>query len=89
MADYSPHQKDRTLGDLRFIVQFMAAAQYVDDPTIFTEFLTWPEELLRCRGVPRAALVLGIEALLAELQIADPQGGRLAREGLEFLTNLA
>ncbi|MBW4030475.1 MAG: hypothetical protein HIU57_07330 [Acidobacteria bacterium] len=88
MEHYTPRQRDRTLEDLRYIVEFMAAAEYMGDLTIFTEFLAWIDEVLRSRKVPRAALQLGLEALIPELVTADPGGGRLVREGLEFLANV-
>ncbi|MBW4077952.1 MAG: hypothetical protein HIU84_05470 [Acidobacteria bacterium] len=88
ISQFTPRQKDRTLEDLRYIVDFTAAAEYVGDSTIFTEFLAWLDEVLRSRKVPRVALQLGLEALIPELVTADPSGGRLVQEGLEFLANL-
>lgn len=88
ISRYTPRQRDRTLEDLRYIVLFMAASEYVDETSIFTEFLAWLDNVLQSRGVPRAALVLGLEALIPELHSADPEGGRLAQLGVEFLSNL-
>lgn len=87
-AHYDARQKNRTLQDLRFIVQFMAASQYVEDPSLFSEFLSWLDDVLRSRQVPREALALGLQALIPELRDEDPGHGHLADLGLEFLATL-
>lgn len=87
-AHYDARQRSRTLQDLGFIVQFMAASQYVEDPSIFIEFLSWLDNVLHSRHVPRDALVLGLQALAPELRDADPDRGHLADLGIEFLTSL-
>ena len=88
MERYTPRQRDRTLEDLRYIVEFIAAAEYVEDSTIFTEFLGWLDEGLRSRKVPRVAQRLGLDTVISEVVAADPSGGRLVREGLGYLANL-
>ena len=47
MERYTPRQRERTLEDHRYIVEFIAAAEYVEDSPIFTELLAWLEEVLR------------------------------------------
>jgi len=85
VEDFTERQRNRTLEDLHYIVKFMAASSYVDDTTIFIEFLGWLDDVLRARGVPRVALILGLRALIPALIGVDPGEGRLARKGIEFL----
>ncbi|MEU6077141.1 cobalamin-dependent protein [Micromonospora sp. NPDC047074] len=54
--DYTPNQLDSTVSDLGHIVDFLAAALYVDDGTLFTEFVDWLVEILTSRGVPAPVL---------------------------------
>ncbi|MFV2103243.1 cobalamin B12-binding domain-containing protein [Micromonospora sp. LOL_024] len=54
--DYSPAQLDSTVSDLGYILDFLAAALYVDDGTLFTEFVEWLVTVLGSRGVPAAAV---------------------------------
>ncbi|MEH0843794.1 cobalamin-dependent protein [Micromonospora sp. CPCC 205711] len=56
--DYTPAQLDSTVSDLGYIVDFLAAALYVDDSTLFTEFVAWLVEILASRGVPAGAVGL-------------------------------
>ncbi len=56
--DYTPAQLDSTVSDLGYIVDFLAAALYVDDPSLFTEFVGWLVEILTSRKVPAAAVGL-------------------------------
>ncbi|GIJ76797.1 Methanogenic corrinoid protein MtbC1 [Micromonospora phaseoli] len=55
-GDYSPAQLDSTVSDLGYILDFLAAALYVDDGTLFTEFVEWLVTILDSRGVPAAAV---------------------------------
>jgi hypothetical protein len=59
--DYTPAQLDSTVSDLGYIVDFLAAALYVDDGSLFTEFVDWMVEILTSRGVPAPALGLTLE----------------------------
>ncbi|WP_089157894.1 cobalamin B12-binding domain-containing protein [Micromonospora sp. NBS 11-29] len=56
VRDYTSAQLDSTVGDLGYIVDFLAAALYVDDGTLFTEFVEWLVAILVSRGVPAGAL---------------------------------
>ncbi|MEE3922283.1 cobalamin-binding protein [Micromonospora sp. BRA006-A] len=60
-ADYTPAQLDSTISDLGYIVDFLAAALYVDDATLFTGFVEWLVESLVSRGVPAGAVGLTLE----------------------------
>ncbi|GAB4102424.1 cobalamin-dependent protein [Micromonospora taraxaci] len=55
---YSATQLDSTVSDLGHIVDFLAAAVYVDDSSLFTEFVEWLVEILVSRGVPVEAVAL-------------------------------
>ncbi|MGW3891665.1 cobalamin B12-binding domain-containing protein [Micromonospora chokoriensis] len=55
---YSPTQLDSTASDLGHIVDFLTAAVYVDDSSLFTEFVEWLVEILVSRGVPAKAVAL-------------------------------
>ncbi|MEU9509955.1 cobalamin-dependent protein [Micromonospora sp. NPDC048170] len=56
--DYTPSQTDSTVSDLGHVVDFLAAALYVDDGSLFTDFVDWLVEVLTSRGVPAPALGL-------------------------------
>ncbi|WP_330441078.1 cobalamin-dependent protein [Micromonospora sp. NBC_00821] len=58
---YTAAQLDATVSDLGHIVDFLAAAVYVDDPSLFTEFVEWLSGILGSRGVPAGAVVLPLE----------------------------
>ncbi|WP_042369921.1 cobalamin B12-binding domain-containing protein [Streptacidiphilus neutrinimicus] len=68
MRGYSDVQRERTAEDLAHIVDFLATALYVDDPDLFTGFLTWTADILQARHVPPHSLVAGLDALAQELR---------------------
>ena len=63
MAAYDDMQLDRTTEDLAHIVDFAAAALFIDDVSLFTEFVGWLADILVPREVPVAAARLGLEAV--------------------------
>ncbi|MET8354033.1 MULTISPECIES: hypothetical protein [unclassified Micromonospora] len=65
---YTPAQLDSTVSDLGHIVDFLAAALYVDDASLFTEFVGWLVGILTSRGVPAAAVDLPLEHYAAALR---------------------
>ncbi len=75
-------QLTRTQEDLAYTIRFIAAAQLVDDDSVFTDFLEWLDHLLRARGVPTSALVAGLEALASVLAEAPGDVRRLIDVGL-------
>ena len=85
MANYSEEQLTRTREDLAFNVQFLAAAILVCDDAVFTDFLEWLQSLLVNRGVPRAALLAGLEALKSAAQGVCSDSVRLLDLGSETL----
>ncbi|MFC7549902.1 B12-binding domain-containing protein [Plantactinospora sp. GCM10030261] len=66
--EYSGPQLDRTVEDLGHIVDFLAAAVYVDDQTLFGEFVDWLGEVLTSRGVPREPVARTLAHLADELR---------------------
>ncbi|GAA1851154.1 cobalamin B12-binding domain-containing protein [Asanoa iriomotensis] len=52
LARYSPPQVDATVADLGYIVDSLTAAVYVDDATLFGEFVSWMRTVLASRKVP-------------------------------------
>ncbi|WP_229402040.1 cobalamin B12-binding domain-containing protein [Micromonospora okii] len=68
MRKYSPAQLDSTVSDLGYIVDFLAAAVYVDDPSLFTEFVEWLVGILVSRGVPAASVGLTLAHYAGELR---------------------
>ena len=53
----------RTREDLEWILRFAAVSLDVADPTLFHEFLSWLQGVLVVRGVPVAALAVGLDRL--------------------------
>lgn len=62
VRDFTEHQDARTEEDIGYLVEFLAAALFVDDVTLYTDFATWMSAVLGARGVPVAALDAGLEA---------------------------
>ncbi|MBO4208809.1 cobalamin-binding protein [Micromonospora echinofusca] len=77
---YTPAQVDSTTADLGYIVDFLAAALYVDDAGLFTEFVDWLVGILAGRGVPSAAVVRTLEHFAGLLR-DFPRAGRFLAEG--------
>ncbi|MER6113638.1 cobalamin B12-binding domain-containing protein [Streptomyces hirsutus] len=68
MKDYSDGQRERTAEDLAHIVDFLAAALYVDSADVFTDFLGWTAEVLIARGVSARSLAPGLDLLEEQLR---------------------
>jgi methanogenic corrinoid protein MtbC1 len=85
MREYDQRQADATAEDVTHIVDFLAAALYVDDATVFTEFLTWTASVLRARGVPVEALTVCLRLLGTDLR-DFPRASDLLRQGLAELS---
>ncbi|WP_432115942.1 cobalamin B12-binding domain-containing protein [Streptomyces sp. S1] len=68
MRAYDALQRERTAEDIAHIVDFLATALYVDDPDLFTTFLTWTADVLRARRVPTRSLVAGLDVLADQLR---------------------
>ncbi|WP_238434409.1 hypothetical protein [Micromonospora tarensis] len=61
VREYTAAQLDATVSDLGHIVDFLAAAVYVDDASLFTEFVEWLAGILHSRGVPAGAIAMPLE----------------------------
>ncbi|MFJ2054996.1 B12-binding domain-containing protein [Streptomyces sp. NPDC087908] len=87
MAAYSDEQRERTAEDIAHIIDFLGASLYVDDPELFTGFLTWTAGVLAARGVPNSAL-LGALDLLADAQHDFPRARAHLTAGRRALTRV-
>ncbi|MET7670372.1 cobalamin B12-binding domain-containing protein [Micromonospora luteifusca] len=77
---YTATQLDATVSDLGHIVDFLVAAVYVDDPSLFTEFVEWLSVILRSRGVPATAVARPMEHFAVALR-DFPRAGRVLALG--------
>ncbi|MET0414648.1 MAG: cobalamin-binding protein, partial [Actinoplanes sp.] len=59
--EYTAAQLDSTVSDLGHIVDALAAALYVDDASLFIEFVEWLVGILSSRGVPASAVGLTLQ----------------------------
>jgi hypothetical protein len=57
---YDQEQEDHTAEDMGHIIDFLAAALYVGESRIFTDFVDWTAAVLQARGVPGQALAAGL-----------------------------
>lgn len=79
----TPHRPDPE--DVAHVVEFLAAALYVDDDELFGGFVTWTGDILAARDVPAASLHPVLE-LLAALLTDLPRATRMlhgARRALD------
>jgi methanogenic corrinoid protein MtbC1 len=65
---YSPAQVDATVADLGYIVDSLAAAVYVDDTSLFGEFVSWMRTVLASRGVPLHTVELTFDVMADRLR---------------------
>ncbi|MFE1910031.1 cobalamin B12-binding domain-containing protein [Streptomyces anandii] len=85
MRAYSSAQRERTAEDIVHIVDFLATSLYVDDPDLFTGFLTWTAGILTARGVPAHSLAAGLDALADQLR-DFPRALKMIEHGRTALT---
>lgn len=74
VAAYDEQQLARTEEDLGHILDFLAAALYVDDVELYTTFMQWLRDLLDARHVPPTTLAAGL--VLLERALLDRIGAR-------------
>lgn len=67
MRAYDDDQREHTAEDVAHIVGFLATALYVDDPDLFTAFLTWTADILEARHVPARSLLTALDILAGQL----------------------
>ncbi|PSM41130.1 cobalamin-binding protein [Streptomyces dioscori] len=65
---YSERQLERTVEDIDFIVSHLATALYVDDPDLFTTFITWTADILAARDIPPRCLLPALDSLRTQLK---------------------
>lgn len=65
---YSQRQYDATVEDLGHVVDFLAAALYVADDQVFTDFVGWTAGVLEARKVPPVALQIGLTLMRDQLR---------------------
>ncbi|WP_443044860.1 cobalamin B12-binding domain-containing protein [Streptomyces sp. Go40/10] len=85
---YHRVQQERTAEDIAYIVEFLATALYVDDPDLFTAFLTWTDGILTARGVAARSLLAGLDALAGQLH-DFPRALKMLEHGRTALTEHA
>ncbi|MEV7628255.1 cobalamin-dependent protein [Actinoplanes sp. NPDC089786] len=64
---YDQRQADATAEDTGHIVDFLAAALYVGEDRVFTDFIDWTNSVLTARGVPPEALAAGLGVIRDQL----------------------
>ncbi|WP_084263214.1 cobalamin B12-binding domain-containing protein [Actinomadura formosensis] len=84
MADYTEQQRRHTAEDIAHIVDFLGTALYLDDPDLFTGFITWTAGILTARDVPARSLVPALD-LLAEQLAGLPRATDLLRRAQDAL----
>ncbi|NKZ04287.1 cobalamin B12-binding domain-containing protein [Actinomadura latina] len=67
MAGYTDEQRTRTAEDISHIVEFFSTALYLDDPGLFTAFMTWTVDILAARDVPAHVLLPALDLLVEQL----------------------
>jgi methanogenic corrinoid protein MtbC1 len=65
---YDRRQHDATAEDVGHMVDFLAAAVYVGEDRIFTDFVDWTRAVLGARGVPAPALAVGLRLIRDQLR---------------------
>ncbi|MBJ7902296.1 cobalamin B12-binding domain-containing protein [Streptomyces sp. DSM 110735] len=83
---YSGAQHERTAEDIAHVVDFLATALYVDDPALFTTFVTWTAGILTVRGVPAPSLSAALDALAERLR-DFPRTVKLLEHGANALND--
>ncbi|WP_433428706.1 cobalamin B12-binding domain-containing protein [Nonomuraea sp. CA-141351] len=66
-AAYAEHQLGHTADDVAYVVDFLRAALYVDDPELFASFVGWMAKMLAARGIPARVLLSVLDALARSL----------------------
>lgn len=77
MKGYDERQRQRTMEDLVFMVRFLAAADLVNDPSVWWEFSEWQHGLLAARAVPARAVDEAAAILAGLLSVGYPEAADL------------
>lgn len=84
MRQFTSRQLASTARDYRYILQFLSAAVFADDPPLFGEFLGWLQEVLTSRGLPQTVLPKSVSALYDVLPLDFARARRVWNESEEL-----
>ncbi|MFI9024264.1 B12-binding domain-containing protein [Streptomyces sp. NPDC053560] len=68
MKTYTERQRQYTAEDIAHIVNFLATTLYVDDDTLFTDFIRWTADILAARDVPPDCLFPALNIIGGQLK---------------------
>ncbi|WP_030609401.1 cobalamin B12-binding domain-containing protein [Streptomyces sclerotialus] len=68
MKTYTERQRQYTAEDIAHIIDFLATTLYVDDLTLFTDFMAWTADVLTARDVPPDVLFPAMDILAGQLK---------------------
>lgn len=86
-AGYTSAQWDATIADLGYLVDFLAAAVYVDDAELFVDSVRWTVDVLQSRGVPLAGVLRTLSVFSSTLR-DFPRAFGFIRDGRRALDRL-
>ncbi|MGW5261704.1 cobalamin B12-binding domain-containing protein [Microbispora sp. NPDC004025] len=81
MGGYSARQLEHTGEDLGHLADFLVAAIYVHDASLFTDFVAWTCRVLAARNVPAESVVLGL-GVFHDVLADCPRARALLTEGV-------
>jgi hypothetical protein len=84
IGGYDQRRQDSTAEDLGHVVDFLAAALYVDDESVFTDFVAWAAAVLTARNVPAPMLRAGL-GLIGDQLHDYPKARSLLHAGIEHV----
>jgi hypothetical protein len=84
MATYTAEQRARTEEDFGHILNFLAVALYLDDPMLFSDFVTWLIDVLVPRHVPMRAIDVSLR-VVADVLTDRPRAGEFVAAGLRVI----
>ena len=84
-ARYTSREAERAKENLAYMVRFVAAALYVDDTAVFTNYLSWLVDLMGSREVTKSAVLAGLESLRAIPELRGGDIGATFDTGAAFL----
>ncbi|NNN09376.1 MAG: hypothetical protein HKL85_09325 [Acidimicrobiaceae bacterium] len=88
-ASYTSREGERSHEDLAYMVRFAAAAAYVDDAVVVTDFLSWLVDLMGSREVTKEAVLAGLESLRAIPELRGGDIGAIFDTGVACLAESA
>ena len=73
IAAYDAQERRRTEEDVAHVVEFLGAAHFVGDVTLFTDFVGWLRDVLVARDVPATTLTATL-AVIGDVLAEEPGG---------------